>query len=166
MSIEGGCERGDTRRGGRKGSAGAIREGKGIRFTARSPGSQPATVALGFPLRHYPLLSLPSPRVLSAPLISPPSLALPAFTHTSRRRKGRSSCVKLVAKRADERACMRISLFFFLLLEETWGLACRGEEEKKGREGEEARMRKEREASNGSREREERQNAVVVPVRC
>lgn len=102
-------EGGEERVGGSE-----IGEGKGIRFTARSPGSQPASQppwhSLGFPLRHYPLLSLPSPRVLSAPLISPPSLALPAFTHTSR--KGRSSCVKLVAKRADERACMRIFFFF------------------------------------------------------
>lgn len=41
-----------------------------------------------------------------------------------------------------------------------------GGEEEEEREGEEARMRKEREASNGFREREERQNAVAIPVRC
>lgn len=131
MSIEGG-RKGDRRRKGRRER---FEGGEGIRGSlASQPASQPAIHRGNSAfLSAITLFSrLPSPRVLfSAPLISPPSLALPAFTHTSRRRKGRSSCVKLVAKRADERACMRI----LFLLEETWGLARRGAEEREGGRG-------------------------------
>lgn len=73
--------------------------------------------------------------------------------------------MKLVAKRADERACMRIPFF----IRGNVGIGASrggGERRRQEREGEEVRMRKEREASNGFREREERQNAVAIPVRC
>lgn len=77
-------------------------------------------------------------------------------------------CETCVAKRADERACMRVFffLFFFLLLEETWGLARRGEDGRKKQRGGRGGKNEEgkRRPATALAEREERQNAVAVPV--
>lgn len=138
-----------AQRGREKGQRERFSRGEGIRFTARSPGSQPATVALRFP----PLTSPPSSLSMLFPYLVFPSTIhwplfpfSPAFTHTRNVEKESCTCVHETSlKRTDVLVCVPFSLGN---AEEGCVLGWRGE-------GQGIRTRKEGETvSNGSHKRE------------
>lgn len=136
-----------TAREREKGQRERFSRGEGIRFTARSPGSQPATVALRFSPPPSPTSSLSvllPYRAFSSTTSLAPFPHSPAFTHTSDVEKGLCVCVcETSPKRTDAPVCVPFSL----------GNA--EERVRRGAKGRGIRTRKEGEAvSNGSRKRE------------